>query len=67
MFTDDQKARLKKAVRMPADYTMENPELDAVIAQIRLESPHAFLTKDDLKLRRFIVNPQSSIPYKHDD
>lgn len=63
MLTSEQKLRLKKAVRKPADYTQENPELDAVIKEIKKESPHLFHTSDTLKTRVFITPPLRPIPH----
>jgi hypothetical protein len=69
MLTIEQKLRLKMAVRVPADYTKENKELDRVIAQIKSESPSLYWTPDTLILRKFFNRPKYPIPcqsWKHD-
>ena len=61
MLTIEQKLRLKKAVRKPADYTQGNPELDEVIKQIKQESPHLYHTKESLPSRKWINTPMNPV------
>ena len=41
----------------------DNPELEAVVARIRQESPHLFHTAETLPLRRFIDEPRPGTPH----
>ena len=61
MLTTEQKIRLKAAVRKPANYTQENPQLDEVIKQIKKESPHLYHTKESLPSRKWINAPSSPV------
>jgi len=43
----------------------DNPLLNDVIAQIKDENPHDFLTENDLHKRAFFHKPKDSINAKH--
>lgn len=63
MLTEEQRARLRHAVRKNPDFTKPNLVLLELIEQLRGESPEAFHTDDTLKTRRFIIPPKQPIPY----
>lgn len=63
MLSHEQKQRLKRATRKTTDYAKDNPELDAVIAQLKKESPHLFHTAETLKTRVFVTPPLMPIPH----
>ena len=65
-FSSAQISRLQKATRPPVSGLYSgapNPKLDAVIAQLKLESPHLFHTTKSLAQRVFWNQPATSVPY----
>lgn len=65
MFTTEQRARLKSVARSTSspDIGKENARLLFVLSELEKESPEAFLTKNDLPLRRFFHKPDSNVPF----
>lgn len=63
MLTEEQRARLRHAVRKNPDFNKPNLVLVELIEQLREESPEAFHTDETLKTRRFIIPPPQNIPY----
>jgi hypothetical protein len=65
-FNSAQISRLQQATRPPSAGLYSgapNPKLDAVIAQLKLESPHLFHTVGSLSKRVFWNQPATSVPY----
>lgn len=65
MLTLEQKARLRSVARSTSnlDLGKDNARLTAVLSELELENPEAFLTKNDLPLRRFFHKPDSNVPF----
>ena len=65
MLTLEQKAKLRSVARSTSnpDLGKENAKLMAVLSELELETPQAFLTKNDLPLRRFFHKPDSNVPF----
>ena len=65
-FNSTQISRLQQATRTPVGGLYPgtpNPKLDAVIAQLKLESPHLFHTVGSLSKRVFWNQPATPVPY----
>jgi hypothetical protein len=65
VLTLEQKAKLRSVARTPSnpDLGKENAKLIAALSELELENPQAFLTKNDLPLRRFFHKPDSNVPF----
>jgi hypothetical protein len=71
MLTDSQRVRLKEASRVKpgykegdVDFNTSNRRLEIVIAELKSESPHSFITTDTRILRRFFYEPLGNIPHQ---
>ena len=71
MLTDSQRVRLKEASRVKpgykdgdVDFNTSNRRLEIVIAELKSESPHSFITPDTRILRRFFYEPMGNIPHQ---
>ena len=62
MLTPLQRARIQATVRRPGPQTTPNPELAAVVAQLRAENPAAFHTPETLATRVFAMPPKRDFP-----
>jgi hypothetical protein len=65
VFTNEQRAKLRAVARSPSnpDIGKENARLLFVLSELELECPQAFLTKNDLPLRRFFHKPEGNVPF----
>ena len=61
--TPEQRNRLKAVGRKAThpDCGKENAALDALLDQIRMENPSAFLAPEDLSKRVFMIAPKGNI------
>ena len=62
--TEEQRAQLRAASQLKQSFVKPNERLELVIAQIMAQNPNAFLTDEDLPLRKFFNAPQLPIPYQ---
>jgi len=65
MFTERQKTMLKSVGRnhLHPNCGEENPSLDKIIDQLKLEASMSFLQPEDLINRKFVHKPFSGIAY----